>query len=85
MWLGEFGTGDDSAWWGWMNRLIDEYSLDWAYWALDGQKRVGEDETFGILNMDYATVRHSWKLADLQRHFNSDVNATTINNDAASE
>lgn len=40
--------------------------VGWAYWPLNGEKRPGERETYGILHDDMRTIRHPWKLADLQ-------------------
>lgn len=68
VWLGEFGTASDSLWWNHMMRYMSERPLaGWAYWPLNGEKRPGEQESFGILEDDMHTVRHPWKLQDLQR------------------
>ena len=40
-----------------MLQFLAECDCDWSYWALDGYKYPGEDETFGILEGDYQTVR----------------------------
>eukprot|EP00435_Cladocopium_sp_Y103_P053335 s501_g17.t1 len=70
VWLGEFGTATDSLWWNHMMRYMSERPLaGWAYWPLNGEKRPGEQETYGILEDDMRTVRHPWKLQDLQRLF----------------
>jgi hypothetical protein len=39
--------------------------VSWSYWAIDGWKRVGEQETFGVLNSDYRTLRYPWMMPDL--------------------
>lgn len=68
VWLGEFGTASDNLWWNHMMRYMSERPLaGWAYWPLNGEKRPGEQEDFGILEDDMRTVRHPWKLQDLQR------------------
>jgi endoglucanase len=66
VWVGEFGENTDSEWWGWMIRYLWEKDMDWAYWSLDGEQRLGVDESFGIFMQDYATIRHEWKLSDLK-------------------
>lgn len=67
VWLGEFGTATDTTWWRNMLRyLASRPVVGWAYWPLNGEKRPGERETYGILHDDMRTIRHPWKLADLQ-------------------
>jgi endoglucanase len=66
LWLGEFGTDTSDNWWAWIRQYITEKELSWCYWALDGEKYVGVDETFGLYMQDYVTIRHPWKVADLQ-------------------
>eukprot|EP00933_Yihiella_yeosuensis_P053525 TRINITY_DN51778_c0_g1_i1.p1 TRINITY_DN51778_c0_g1~~TRINITY_DN51778_c0_g1_i1.p1 ORF type:complete len:363 (-),score=36.26 TRINITY_DN51778_c0_g1_i1:42-1034(-) len=73
VWLGEFGTNGfwvTDAWWmevgevvWWRNilRYISENRMDFAYWALNGDK-LGQDETFGLLQDDYQSLRHPWLL-----------------------
>jgi len=76
VWLGEFGTNGprvtadwwmeigEVTWWRHIVRYVREHELDYAYWAFNGDK-AGEDETFGLLGPDYATLRHPWILEDL--------------------
>ena len=45
-------------------QFLAECDCDWSYWALDGYKYPGEDETFGILEGDYKTVR-DWSFSTL--------------------
>jgi endoglucanase len=66
VWVGEFGENTASQWWGWFTQYLRERDLDWGYWSVDGEQRYHEEETFGIFEMDYSTIRHEWKLADLQ-------------------
>lgn len=67
IWLGEFGTGSNSRWWAHMVRFLREHPhVGWAYWAVNGRKRTAEDESFGLLMPDETTIRHWWKLRDLQ-------------------
>lgn len=69
-WLGEFGTNSADTWWNLTIELLQKHTnIGWAYWAVDGYKHSGgkgDDETFGIFEMDYKTIRHPWKLRDLQ-------------------
>lgn len=66
VWVGEFGENVDSEWWSWIIQYLWEKDLEWAYWSVDGEQRLGEDETFGIFLQDYVTIRHEWKLSDLK-------------------
>eukprot|EP00405_Crypthecodinium_cohnii_P036446 CAMPEP_0206546504 /NCGR_PEP_ID=MMETSP0325_2-20121206/12750_1 /ASSEMBLY_ACC=CAM_ASM_000347 /TAXON_ID=2866 /ORGANISM="Crypthecodinium cohnii, Strain Seligo" /LENGTH=556 /DNA_ID=CAMNT_0054045651 /DNA_START=318 /DNA_END=1988 /DNA_ORIENTATION=+ len=66
VWLSEFGTGENSLWWKHITRYIAEHDVGFAYWPWNGQKSLGEDELYGILEEDFITVRHDWKLKDLQ-------------------
>mmetsp|Transcript_114170 Transcript_114170/g.355528 ORF Transcript_114170/g.355528 Transcript_114170/m.355528 type:complete len:485 (-) Transcript_114170:91-1545(-) len=71
VWLGEFGTNGpwvtanwwfeigEVTWWRHILRYVRENEVDYAYWAFNGDK-AGEDETFGLLAADYATLRHPW-------------------------
>jgi len=74
-WLGEFGTNSADKMWGYTMQILKENpNWGWSYWALDGYKHSpgqDEDESFGILEQDYVTVRHAWKLADLQKVMSS--------------
>lgn len=38
VWVGEFGTGDNTTWWRHFLQHAAEMDLDWAYWSLDGTK-----------------------------------------------
>jgi len=59
VWLSEFGSGDQSTWWGWMTRFLNESSIDYAYWPLNGE------DGYGILAANYHTVRDRWRLEGL--------------------
>jgi len=70
VWLGEFGTNNkNNNYWNYLIRYLDERpQIGWSYWAYNGYKNdVEDDETFGIVKKDMKTVRHDWKLADLQK------------------
>ena len=72
--VGEFGerhghTGD--PYWKDIMRFLQEYDLDCAYWAINGDvwnedEQRWDDEWYGILDQQYAAVRDSAKLADLR-------------------
>eukprot|EP00747_Dinoflagellata_sp_TGD_P215015 gnl/TRDRNA2_/TRDRNA2_87784_c1_seq1.p1 gnl/TRDRNA2_/TRDRNA2_87784_c1~~gnl/TRDRNA2_/TRDRNA2_87784_c1_seq1.p1 ORF type:complete len:100 (-),score=19.58 gnl/TRDRNA2_/TRDRNA2_87784_c1_seq1:63-326(-) len=78
VWLGEFGTNGpevtdkwwfeigEVAWWHCITKMIQEESLDFAYWAFNGQKHPGEEETFGLLRADYVSLRQPTVLRDIQ-------------------
>lgn len=69
VWMGEFGTNSDSKYWMYLIEYLGErHQIGWAYWAYNGYQRTpADDESFGILESDMVTVRHPWKLADLQK------------------
>ena len=64
--MGEFGTGDNSQGWQKMIQLLEDTDNDWSYWAIDGYKYPGEDESFGLLLDDYKTIRHQWLVDQLK-------------------
>jgi len=72
--VGEFGEGHGHAggqYWTDIMRFLREYDLDWAYWPINGDvwnedQQRWDDEWYGILDQQYAAVRDSVKLADLQ-------------------
>jgi len=66
-WMGEFGSGggnDDK--WKMIVRFLNETDHDWAYWSIDGYKYPDQSEGYGLLNEDYKTIRHQWKVEQLQ-------------------
>mmetsp|Transcript_32343 Transcript_32343/g.43835 ORF Transcript_32343/g.43835 Transcript_32343/m.43835 type:complete len:191 (+) Transcript_32343:1-573(+) len=79
VWVAEFGEDTQSLWWNWTIAYLRERDLDFAYWSFDGEHfpevatefaedipGLSHDETYGLLEKDYQTVRHEWKLRDLQ-------------------
>jgi len=74
VWLGEFGTNGfwvtadwpkevgEVTWLKHMLRYIRENELPYAYWALNGEKIIGEEETFGLLHSDYQSLRQPYLL-----------------------
>jgi len=65
-WMGEFGCGGDSPNWEKIVRFLNETDHDFAYWSIDGYTRPGQNEGYGLLEMDYETIRHPWKVDQLQ-------------------
>jgi len=68
IWLGEFGTGSDNKFWHLtIHYLKKNPDVHWAYWPYNGyNNNPDHDETFGILNPDFKTIRHEWLIEDLQ-------------------
>ena len=59
--VGEFGTvvGTDTLQWDYLLRVIREFDLDFAYWALNGRKwrhERWEAENYGLLTYNYSTL-----------------------------
>jgi hypothetical protein len=64
--LGEFGNNQKDNYWNWLIAYLKQTSLDWTYWVIDGfQGDPSHDETYGMFNKDFTTVRHPDLLADL--------------------
>lgn len=62
VWVGEFGTGvgDVSQGWSFLTRVLRDYDLDFAYWAINGLKwhnGAWTVEGFGLLSEDYKAIR----------------------------
>ena len=50
-----------------MMQLFSETDIDWTYWCLDGYKcKEQENETYGLLNKDFKSVRYEWMRKDLK-------------------
>ena len=65
VWIGEFGTGigDTSLQWRYLLRILRDWDLDFAYWAVNGRKWISsrpqqgwQPEPFGLLTPDYTAV-----------------------------
>jgi len=71
IWVGEFGINEDGRknlpWW---KSLMDYFKsrpiAGWSYWAIDGEKEMGQDESFGIFKQDYNTIRLPGVLLDIE-------------------
>jgi endoglucanase len=72
LWLGEFGTcntastcvssassSDNGYWYGFLNTYLQQYSLDWGYWAINGTETTGSGRTFGGTET-YGVLNTSW-------------------------
>lgn len=68
LWLGEFGDNIQDNYWNFTVKWLSENpEVGFAYWAWNGyQHTPSDEESYGILNADMATVRDAWKLQDLQ-------------------
>jgi endoglucanase len=75
MWIGEFGTcntsstcvissnsGDLGYWFNFYTTFVQQYTLDWSYWAINGTESTaqagagrtfGATETYGVLNTSW--------------------------------
>merc|ERR1712194_1000312 len=66
VWVGEFGSdedGESNTWFLHLLRYTEELDLGWSYWPLDGAKEnIYEEESYGILKMDYLRYRDHPKL-----------------------
>ena len=65
LWVGEFGAGwdNDTPIWNHLLDFINNQQFDFAYWAVNGakwnqNKMMYEDESFGLLNLNYTQVRN---------------------------
>lgn len=68
LWVGEFGTcqtldcDENSQWFRWYVRYLQERDLSWSYWPLNGtqssgrSRKYGEVETYGLLSPDYLHI-----------------------------
>ena len=66
-WMGEFGTGSDSEKYQKIYKFLKDHDLDWAYWPIDGyQFGKNDNEGYGIFENDFKTIRHPWKVQQLQ-------------------
>lgn len=72
LWLGEFGTcntadncirsqssSESGYWFEFMQRFLLQYSVDWAYWPLNGTTETGHDRGFGTPE-SYGILNPSW-------------------------
>ena len=53
IWVGEFGNGYADDYWIYMMRFIEEYQLDWAYWAINGDKWLEDEQAYAGTRRGY--------------------------------
>lgn len=72
LWVGEFGTcntattcvsstssSDNGDWFGFLTTYIQQYDLDWGYWAINGTESTGSGRTYGSAET-YGVLNTSW-------------------------
>jgi len=72
LWIGEFGTcntastcvsstssSDNGYWFGFLTTYIQQNSLDWSYWAINGTQSTGSSRTYGAVE-SYGVLNQSW-------------------------
>ncbi|MCJ1339549.1 hypothetical protein MMC09_004839 [Bachmanniomyces sp. S44760] len=71
VWIGEMGVGKspskgDAHYWKNLIRYLREVDVDVGYWALNPRKpHDNEEETYGLVQDDWATVIRDFRLQDL--------------------
>lgn len=96
VWVGEFGSDKQNAMWNWTILYLKERDLDFAYWSIDGEhfpsmaaefgehvSGLTQEETYGLWDTNYATIRHLWKLRDLQSLMDPDTRALSAQSGAS--
>ncbi len=77
LWIGEFGTcntsttcvdstssSDNGYWYGFATEWIQQYGIDWSYWAINGTESTGSGRTYGSQET-YGILNTSWNGSDL--------------------
>jgi endoglucanase len=72
LWIGEFGTcntsvtcisstssSDGGYWFGFLTTYIQQNSLDWSYWPINGTQTTGSGRTYGAVET-YGVLNPSW-------------------------
>ena len=72
LWIGEFGTcnsattcvsstnsGDNGYWFGFLTTYMQQYGVDWSYWAINGTQSTGSGRTYGAAE-GYGILDSSW-------------------------
>lgn len=71
VWLSEFGIGygsEDDPWFRNIMRYLEEGDFDFAYWPLNpGPKASGDDEPYGLLELDWTTPREDFRTEALRK------------------
>jgi endoglucanase len=76
-WIGEFGTcntantcvasssnGDNGYWFSMFTSYVEQNSLDWSYWAINGTQSTGNTRTYGAVET-YGVLNAAWNGAAL--------------------
>ncbi|QIX01602.1 hypothetical protein AMS68_007119 [Peltaster fructicola] len=72
VWVGEFGAprgphAGDRHYWDNLMRYLKDVDADFGYWALNAHKPDPfDDETYGLLRHDWATVIDDYRLQDMR-------------------
>lgn len=77
LWVGEFGTcntadtcvrsgsnGDNGYWFNLLTTYMQEYGIDWTYWAVNGTQSTGSSRGFGTVET-YGVLNSMWSGAAL--------------------
>jgi endoglucanase len=72
LWIGEFGTcntattcvsstnsGDNGYWFSFLTTYLQQYGVDWSYWAINGTESTGSGRVFGAAE-SYGILNTSW-------------------------
>ena len=52
-------SSDGGYWFGFLNTYIQQNSLDWSYWAINGTETTGSTRTYGAPET-YGVLSPSW-------------------------
>ena len=77
LWVGEFGTcnsattcvssnssSDNGLWFGFLTTWLQNESLDWSYWAVNGTQSTGAGRTYGAAE-GYGVLNTAWNASEL--------------------
>lgn len=56
VWMGEFGTNSQSLWWKHILRYLAENDVDFAYWAINGEKQNGKREIPACNHLQFLNI-----------------------------
>jgi endoglucanase len=52
-------SGDNGYWFGYLSTYIQQNSLDWSYWAINGTQSTGNSRTYGAVET-YGVLNPTW-------------------------
>ena len=77
LWIGEFGTcntattcvsstssSDNGYWFGYLTAYLQQNSVDWSYWAINGTESTGSGRTYGSAET-YGVLNTTWNAGAL--------------------